>query len=101
MVDQWVAEEVLSNPTRIAIIKAIKDKKRLHISDLASLLDKPWGNVAYHLGVLESHGILESEYEILPEGNPGKKGRLARFFWIDKKKLEEYVDAWRTIVESF
>lgn len=101
MVDEWVADEVLSNPTRIGIVKEIRRRKRMHISDLADALDKPWGNVAYHLGILENNGILQSEYEILPEGNPGRRGRLARFFWIDEKKLEEFVSAWRSLVESF
>lgn len=101
MADKWVADEVLSSPTRLEIIKAIKEKKRAHISDLADILDRPWGNVAYHLGILENHGILESEYIILPKENPGTKGRLARFFWINEDKLEEYVNAWRKLVESF
>lgn len=90
-VDPWKADAVLSNRVRLEIIQTLLRGKELHISELERRTKRPWGTVAYHLGLLENKKIVGSEYRLGPHNS---KAPVKRFFWVNKRKLNEYVRAW-------
>ncbi|OGS50982.1 MAG: hypothetical protein A3K65_04905 [Euryarchaeota archaeon RBG_16_68_12] len=90
-VDPWRADQVLSNRVRLDIVQALLSEKELHISELERSIKKPWGTVAYHLGLLEDAGIVKSEYRL---GEHQSKAPVKRYYWVQKAKLREYVEAW-------
>ena len=93
-VDPWRADQVLSNRVRLDIVQALLNKKELHISELERSIKRPWGTVAYHLGLLEDAGIVKSEYRL---GEHRSKAPVKRYYWVQKAKLREYVEAWEKL----
>lgn len=81
--------KALGDPNRIQLIKALLGKSQ-YVSELArtTKLDRP--TVSYNLVVLESAGILQSEYQILVP--PHSKGRAARVYSVNKARLREALE---------
>jgi DNA-binding transcriptional ArsR family regulator len=93
-VDPWKADEILSNRVRLEIVETLLRGKELHISELERRTGKPWGTVAYHLGLLEHEKIVESEYRLGPHHS---RAPVKRFFWVNRKRLEAYLRAWEKL----
>ena len=94
VVDPWRADAVLSNRVRLEIIETLLRGKELHISELERRTKKPWGTVAYHLGLLENEKLVGSEYRL---GKHHSKAPVKRYFWVNKPKLNEYLRAWEKL----
>ncbi len=92
--DPWRADQVLSNRVRMNIIQTLLNQKEMHISDLERSIKKPWGTVAYHLGLLEDAGIVKSEYRL---GKHHSKAPVKRYYWIQKAKLTQFLEAWQKL----
>jgi predicted transcriptional regulator len=76
----------LGDAHRIELIKGLLTKPQ-YVTELAKTvkLDRP--TVSYNLVVLESAGILQSQYQILEQ--PRSKGRAARVYSVNLPRLRE------------
>ncbi len=61
MDDRQAAEvaKALSHPLRIAILREIRDRRKLSPSEYAKDTGEPLGNVSYHLVALREAGIIK------------------------------------------
>jgi DNA-binding transcriptional ArsR family regulator len=61
MNDREAAEvaKALSHPLRLAILRTIRDRRKLSPSEYSRETDEPLGNVAYHVNTLAAAGVLE------------------------------------------
>lgn len=74
---------ILIHPVRYQIIRAIKDKGKLYINEIAGMLDIDRKVISFHLQTLSEYGFVEGEYEILKI--PRSKGKAAKYFKITSK----------------
>jgi DNA-binding transcriptional ArsR family regulator len=61
MNDSQAAEvaKALSHPLRIAILRLVRDKRKLSPTEFARESGDPLGNVSYHMGALRDAGVLK------------------------------------------
>jgi DNA-binding transcriptional ArsR family regulator len=61
MDDRQAAEvaKALSHPLRLALLRAVHDRRKLSPSEYARETGEPLGNVAYHVQALAAAGIFE------------------------------------------
>lgn len=79
--------EILFHPLREQIWEMLEERPDgLYINQLADLLEKERRLVAFHLGVMEKHDLVTSEYVICEM--PHSKGRATRVFKITSKTHE-------------
>lgn len=83
---------ILLQPTRLAIIKALRDAGRpLYIREIAEKIGEDWRITAYHLAALADAGFVEGEFRSIEQppltGNPRSVGKAGKFY-----KLTEKVD---------
>lgn len=94
---QELVDAVLDE-TRLKLLNILVKFDRKYISELTKALDLDRATVSYHLSVLESAGVVSSEYKILDE--PRSKGRAARYYSINRQKLNEAVEAVRGLLPA-
>jgi DNA-binding transcriptional ArsR family regulator len=61
MDDRQAAEiaKALSHPLRLAILRTIRDRRKVSPSEFAGETGEPLGNVSYHVQALARAGVLE------------------------------------------
>ncbi len=69
---------ILIHPIRYQIIKAIKEKKKLYINEIATILGIDRKVISFHLATLDHHGFVAGYYEVLK--TPQSKGKAAKVF---------------------
>ena len=74
---------ILIHPIRYQIVKAIKERGKLYISELADFLGMERKVVSFHLATLSQYGFVEGQYEILKI--PHSKGKAAKYFKLTPK----------------
>ncbi|MCL4436013.1 MAG: helix-turn-helix domain-containing protein [Thaumarchaeota archaeon] len=82
---------------RALILKELKSGVK-HISKLSEETGLDRATVSYHLGILEIHKVVSSEYEMLRE--PHSKGRIGRYYTLNQARLEEAIKAIQQRVGS-
>lgn len=80
---------VVLEPTRFKILEALLETRR-YISQLAEKTTIDRSTISFHLGVLEKAGLVQSEYKVLVQ--PKSKGKAARVYTINHKRLDEALD---------
>lgn len=84
---------VLAHPVRLAIIDVLKKKKKAYIAQIAKELDLSERLISFHLSILSTTGLVESEYGL---SNPTKNPpRAVRYYHITPKVdkvLKEFVE---------
>lgn len=88
--DDMELARTIMQEERLNLVKQISDGDK-NISDLAGLLNLDRATVSYHLDILESAGIVHSDYKMLKE--PHSKGRVGRFYTIDRDNLNKAMKA--------
>lgn len=85
---------VLGHPVRAAIIEVLKKKQKAYIAQIAKELDLSERLVSFHLSILSTTGLVESEYGLSnPRGTPP---RAVRYYHVTPKVdkvLNEFVAA--------
>lgn len=78
---------ILIHPIRYRIIKAIKEKQKLYIQELADILGINRRMVSFHLSTLNQYGFVEGNYEVLRLRRSLRhpKGKVAKYFRITPK----------------
>src|SRR3989442_15672021 len=76
---------------RLNLIRILLEGKPLYLAEIANISSMDRATLAYHLGVLEKVGVVTSEYRILQE--PRSKGKAARYYSLNHKKLDEAMKA--------
>ena len=79
----------LVHENRLKIVETLS-KQPQYISALADKIGLDRATTCYHLNLLEKVGIVESEYVILQQ--PRSKGKAARVYKLNQKRLREAVD---------
>lgn len=79
----------IASPQRIKLIKTLS-KEPQYISKLAEKTGLDRSTTSYNLAVLESAKLLDSKYVILEQSH--SKGKAARVYSINKKRLNEAID---------
>ncbi len=79
----------LVHENRFKIIETLS-KEPQYISALASKIGLDRATTCYHLNLLEKVGLIESKYKILLE--PHSKGRAARVYKLNRKRLNEAIE---------
>lgn len=69
---------VLIHPIRYQIIKAIEEKHKLYIKELAEVLEINRRKISFHLSILKQYGFVEGGYEVIDN----RKGKAAKYFRI-------------------
>jgi len=81
---------ILLNENRLKIIKLLKNEK-LSISQIARSLGLPTASVVYHIRLLESAGIVKSEYK---ETRPH---RFLKVYYVNKEAIKKALET----IEAF
>lgn len=74
---------ILIHPIRYQIIKAIKEKEKLYINEIATILGMDRKVVSFHLSTLNQYGFVEGDYEVLKISH--SKGKAAKYFRLTPK----------------
>ena len=77
---------VIMQPTRLKIVKLLREGKPLYIEQIAEKIGEDRRSVSFHLATLAEYGFVEGDYEIIQEAdkNPGV-GRAAKFYKLTTK----------------
>ena len=86
----------LLGDTRIRVVSALLSGPK-NISGLAQSLGTDRSTVCHHLSMLETAGLLKSEYRILEASGP--KTMAARFYSIDEDRMREAVEAVEELIQ--
>lgn len=76
----------LADANRLRILNSLA-KQPQYITELARTLKMDRTTVAYHLALLQSADLLESNYKILQE--PRSKGKAAHVYSVNLRRLKE------------
>ena len=85
MAENAIAEgTVMLHPVRWKILNSLKAKgEEMYIDQIATVVGADRRLVSVHLGILQEHGFLTSEFKIVQE--PHSKGKAGRFFKLTTK----------------
>jgi predicted ArsR family transcriptional regulator len=77
---------VIMQPTRLKIVKLLRESKPLYIEQIAEKISEDRRSVSFHLATLAESGFVEGDYEIIQDAkkNPGV-GRAAKFYRLTIK----------------
>jgi DNA-binding transcriptional ArsR family regulator len=85
MSDKTIKEgTVMLHPIRWKVLNGLKEKGvEMYIDRIADMVREDRRLVSVHLGILQEHGYLTSEFKIVEE--PHSKGKAGRFFKLTPK----------------
>jgi len=74
---------VAYHPLRLKIINLLKEKRGLHINEIAKRIGEDRRLTSYHLSILEEHEFVRSDFQILRKAT--SKGKIGRVFELTDK----------------
>jgi predicted transcriptional regulator len=75
---------IMLHPIRWKILKGLKEKgETMYIDQIAKMVNEDRRLVSVHLGSLQEHGFLTSEFKVVEQ--PHSKGKAGRFFTLMPK----------------
>ncbi len=89
---------VIVEPTRLKILRSLMETP-LYIGKIAEAIKEDRSTVSYHLGVLEKHDLVNSEYKIIRE--PKSSGVAARVYQVNNIKLREALKEIQKLPQEF